>query len=97
MGWRWGTPRKDMAPGEVLWDGDEVLPFPRVWTDRKYYLSEEGGRNWEQNNTSKNSARLTNIHWRILRTPFPLTKCFPFIFKQFLLTENVPLTRLSPS
>ena len=22
MGWRWGTPRKDMGPMEVLWDGD---------------------------------------------------------------------------
>ena len=27
----WGTPRKDMGPVEVLWDGD-VFP-PRWWTD----------------------------------------------------------------
>ena len=26
MGWRWGTPRKDLRPVEVLWDGDGVPP-----------------------------------------------------------------------
>ena len=29
MGWRLGTPRKDMEPVEVLWNGDGVPP-PRV-------------------------------------------------------------------
>ena len=34
MEWRWGTPRKDMGPVEVLWDGDGAPP-PQVWTDKQ--------------------------------------------------------------
>ena len=33
MGWKWGTPRKDMGPVEELWDGDGVPHW--VWTNKQ--------------------------------------------------------------
>ena len=45
-----GTPRKDMGPVEVLWDGEGVLPSP-VWTNKQTetitfpHPSEAGGKN----------------------------------------------------
>ena len=47
MGWRWATPRKDMEPVEVLWDGYGVTP-PQVWNDKQ-----------TENATFKNSNNTT--------------------------------------
>ena len=33
MGWKWGIIRKDMGPGEVLWNEDGVPPAKRGQTD----------------------------------------------------------------
>ena len=65
MGWRRGTPRKDMGPVEVLWDGDGVPPC--VWTIKQTetitfpHPLDSGGTNLGLNPGLERGSRLKKL------------------------------------